>query len=307
MQDEFKHRAKADFDRARNRAFFRRLINSLFKKDNTLYQFDEVKYLLSPHGMSYRGVKSIPIEQIVGSEGRYLDFDKRFLPKQTHTRHRWENIDVARMDNMELPPINVYKIDDYYFVRDGNHRVSVAREKGQKFIDAEIVELYTRVPLDKDANFDGKLLLLNESKQYFLEKTKLDQIIPDYKIGITNPWGYYRLVEHINTFKELRQNSESCELKWEESVSRWYYDLYSWVVDQIRGSNMMRRFPERKEGDLYIWVMDHWHFLKEKFGDVDIKDALHDYSTKFGKSPIARFFERIGKWLSDKFTGSGTK
>ena len=76
-----------------------------------------MKHFLSPHGMVYRGIQAIPVENIVGSESRYEDFDKNFLPKQDHTRSRWENIDMAHMKSINLPPISAYKIHDFYFVK----------------------------------------------------------------------------------------------------------------------------------------------------------------------------------------------
>jgi len=289
---DYNSRARADFERARSRAFFGEILNKIFKKDNRLFRFDEVKYLLSPEGMAYRGVHPIPLKKIVGSEGRYEDFDKDFLPLRDTTRSRWEGIEVASLRDVHIPPILVYKIGDFYFVRDGNHRVSVAKELGQEFIDAEIVELFTKV---KPKKINKKELLLAESYKYFLDKTHFDKIIPDVTIKLTNPWGYYRLIEHINTYKYFLSEKKKHEVSWEESVKRWYNELYLPVVRLINKRKVLSRFPDREAGDLYIWLMDHWHFLKERNKNIDIEEALEDYSNRFGKGFLGLLWARIKK------------
>jgi hypothetical protein len=285
-----KSRAHFRFEKARNRAFFNDLASKFFRKNNYLFQFDEVKYLLSPYGMSYRGIQSIQLDQIVGSEGRYRDFDINFMPLKNHNRERWENVDIAKQKDISLPPILVYKIGDFYFVRDGNHRVSVARELKQDYIDAEVVELFTKVKLEE---IGEKELLLAESYRYFLEKTQFDALFPNVEIKLTNPWGYYRLVEHINTYKYLLSEKQHKDVTWKESVKKWYMELYLPLVKLIKKRRVLKKFPGREVGDLYIWIMDHWHFLKEKSGNVGIEEALDDYSSRFGKGPIGLFLSRL--------------
>ena len=258
---KLKARAHYDFEKARNKAFLGDIFNKLTRKNNDLFQLDEVKYLLEPHGMVYRGLKSIPINRIVGSEGRYNDFDRDFMPLQERTRARWENIELAQLNNIDLPPISVYEIDGYYFVKDGNHRVSVAKKRSQDFIDAEVIELFTKVEINE---FTEKGLLVAESYKYFLDKTDFERLFPGTKLRLTNPWGYYRLVEHINTYKYLICEKAKKELPWNEAIRRWYLELYLPVIKQVRKRHIMRRFPGREPGDLYIWVMDHSAFSQGK-------------------------------------------
>lgn len=290
----FRKKASSDFDKARNKAFFNDLISNIFNKQEQLLQFDEVKYLLAPRAMVYRGIKAIPIDRIIGSEGRYRDFDRKFMPLKAHTRNRWENIDVLKQQEKSLAPISVYKIDKYYFVRDGNHRVSVAREMKQDFIDAEIIELFTKV---KPEEFSQKGLLLAESYRYFLDKTKFDEIVPNTPLRLTNSWGYYRLIEHIQNYKYFMGEKEKRDVSWNEAVKKWYNILYLPVVRLIRKRKVMKKFPKREPGDLYIWIMDHWHFLKEKYGNIPIEQAIDSYTRNFGKKP---FYDIIG-WLKKMF------
>jgi hypothetical protein len=82
------------------------------------------------------GLRSVAIDQIVGSEGRCADFDRDFHPLQSHTAQRWQRVATARGDGMALPPVELIKVGGEYYVRDGHHRISVARAQGQRCIDA---------------------------------------------------------------------------------------------------------------------------------------------------------------------------
>src|SRR2546423_6028547 len=133
--------ARADFRRARRKAFWRAITSWFRRSDNALLAFDEVRKQLRADAQREGGIRAIPVDHVVGSVGRYRDFDRAVLPRPARTRDRWESVDTAQYTGIELPPIDVYKIGDVYFVKDGNHRVSVARERGQKFVDAHVVEI----------------------------------------------------------------------------------------------------------------------------------------------------------------------
>ena len=128
--------ARQDFDRAVSRAFWRRILARLTRENNELLPFDEIREQLPIRGQHYRGLQEVPVDKILGSLGRYRDFDRAFLPIQTRTKARWISIDRAHYEEIILPPVELYQIGEVYFVRDGNHRVSVARERGQTYIDA---------------------------------------------------------------------------------------------------------------------------------------------------------------------------
>ena len=123
--------AREDFARARRRAFLSEITSFLARRPNDLLSFEEVQKALPLQGQIYRGVRQVPVAEIQGSVDRYQDFDRNFLPTQAHTRPRWEAIDRASLAQATLPAIQVYQVGDVYFVKDGNHRVSVARSMGQ--------------------------------------------------------------------------------------------------------------------------------------------------------------------------------
>ena len=134
----------ADFSRAHRRALLRRMRARLTKGCNRLLSFDGVRKALEADNRVYLGRRVVPVERIVGSVDRYADFDRAFLPARTGLQTKWKRIDRAFNRAEELPPVNLYKIGDEYFVLDGNDRVSVARYQGVEMIDPEVVELRPR-------------------------------------------------------------------------------------------------------------------------------------------------------------------
>ena len=139
-----------DFHRALLKASLHRLRDRLRRGSarNRLLSFEEAKGTLTRRSQVYRGMRTVEAENITGSVGRYRDFDESFLPLRVSMAHRWSRIDRAYHRSDELPAVSLYKIGDAYFVRDGNHRVSVARYHGVAAIDAEVVELRGQMRTD---------------------------------------------------------------------------------------------------------------------------------------------------------------
>ena len=135
------HRAHEDFDQARRKAAWRDWASLLTRKKNRLLSFNEIRQGLLLTGQHYLGFQMVPLNKIVGSEGRFHEFDRAFYPRENHTRDRWLRIDQAHYDDVTLPPVELIKVEESYFVRDGNHRVSVARARGHQVIDAYVTEV----------------------------------------------------------------------------------------------------------------------------------------------------------------------
>ncbi|HET6885387.1 MAG TPA: hypothetical protein VFH32_04125 [Rubrobacteraceae bacterium] len=132
-----------DFVRARHRALAGRVVALLRGEGEDLLSFDEVRRVSRANGGLRRGRREVEVRRIVGSVGRYRQFDRNFMPRKASLRDKWERVDRAFVRGEELPPVSLYKIGDAYFVEDGNHRVSVARYQGVEMIDAEVTELLT--------------------------------------------------------------------------------------------------------------------------------------------------------------------
>jgi hypothetical protein len=133
----------ADFTRARQRAFLHRMKARLRGDPSSTHalSFEEIRKALGVSNKVRLGRRVVPVERIVGSVGRYRDLDQTFLPAKASVEERWKRIDRAFHRGEELPPVELYKVGEAYFVEDGNHRVSVARYQGVQWIDAEVVEV----------------------------------------------------------------------------------------------------------------------------------------------------------------------
>lgn len=135
--------AISDFRKAISKANWRNWFNKLTGRNNDLLSLREALRSRPVTNQRHIGCLTVPLAKIVGSEQRYLEFDRTFLPRQTRTKDRWLRIDTAYHHGITLPPVELIKVDCVYFVRDGNHRVSVARTQGQEFIDACVTEVIT--------------------------------------------------------------------------------------------------------------------------------------------------------------------
>ncbi len=264
MSDNFSSQAKSDFSRARWKAFVRGVVASLRGEKNTLLSYDEVKEKLRIGGPIYRGVKTVPISQIVGSLNRYHEFDAAFLPKNDENANRWQSVDRAFYQEVSLPPVVLYKVGEVYFVVDGHHRVSVAREQNADFIDAEVRECSTKVKITSGLKSEDLEIL--QDKVEFLEATNLDQLRPGEDIYLTIPDGFSRMLEHIAVHRYFMGLDEKRDISEKEAVLHWYDTVYIPIIKIIRESGILENFPGKSESDLYLWVLDHQEYLNEEEG-----------------------------------------
>ena len=225
---------RSDFSRARFKAFLNRIRSIISGQPTTLLSYDDVKTKLHIGGPIYRGVQTVHVDQIVGSLNRYHQFDRAFLPVQDQIASRWQNIDSAFYKDISLPPILLYKVGQVYFVVDGHHRVSVAREKGQEFIEAEVRECATKVNITADLKTED-LEILGE-KVHFLERTHLDVLRPESRVRLTIPDGFDRIVEHIAVHRYFMGLDLKRDISEEEAITHWYDTVYMPIVKVIRKS-----------------------------------------------------------------------
>jgi hypothetical protein len=245
---------RADYDRARRKAFLHDLVSFFRREPNTLLSYADVRDRVTMEGESYRGMREVPVDQIVGSVDRFRDFDRRFLPKRKNTANRWKSIDRAYHQDVVLPPIQLYKVGDIYFVKDGNHRVSVAREHGVAFIDAEVIEGHIRMPID--SSMSPRKLLHQVEYAEFLRKTNLDRTRPQHDIRPTALGRYDEIVTHIEgRRRRLSEQRDGEAVTMAEAAADWYDNVYLPIVLAVREQKLLRDFPDRSEADVYLWVM----------------------------------------------------
>ncbi|GAB4548157.1 MAG: DUF4032 domain-containing protein [Anaerolineae bacterium] len=272
------------FSRARMQAFWQEVWALLTGKSIDLLRFEEVKQRLRLHDERYLGLREVPLDKIVGSVGRYRDFTRTFLPRTNAVRSRWQRVDALARGAEGFPPIEVYKVGDVYFVIDGNHRVSVARQLGAETIEAYVTELRTPVPIDENTTETD--LQQKEAYAEFLQKTKLKQLRPDANIILSEPDRYRALLEHINVHRYFMGLDQKRPISFEEAVVSWYDNVYLPMVELIRKYGVLEHFEGRTEADLYAWLIKHQEALRLQHGGdfMTPEKTVEDFLSKIPES-----------------------
>jgi hypothetical protein len=285
MEAVSKIQAAQDFSRARKKAFFARIANFMTPDRDNLLSLNDVKEVLKPKGEVYRGMQEVPINLIVGSEGRYRDFNRYFLPRSEHLRERWERVDTARLDDVELPPISLYEIGGVYFVRDGNHRVSVAKAEGIDTLDAEVTSLTTEIRIRPGETIEQlRKAVIAYEKDRFYEETDFGPLTGCFDLDFTQPGRYDVVYNHILVHKYFIDRQNSKETSFRGAVVSWYDNVYAPIIAIIKKENILPAFPGRSKSDLYIFIVKRWDELKAKYGqDASIEEAALDYTHEYGK------------------------
>lgn len=294
--------ALRDFRLARRQANLEMIMARLTGRSADLLSYEDVRRQLKARTAVSRGLQEIPLDAIVGSVGRYADFTRTFLPLQDSDQTRWTRVE-QRVKAAGYDPIDVYQIGDAYFVLDGNHRVSIARQSGAKYIQAYVTEVQTRVPLSPDDDPDD--IILKARYAEFLERTRLDELRPEADLTTTVPGQYRILEEHIQVHRYFMGLEQQREIPDEEAVTHWYDTVYLPVIEVIRAQDILRDFPGRTETDLYLWVSEHRMALAEALGwEVDMLDAARDLAEQASPTP-QRVFSRLTGWVWDVLTPAG--
>ena len=264
-----------DFDSARRRAFIQRILALVTRESLDLLPFEQVREQLHLRDHYSLGLQEVPLDQIVGSVGRYRDFTRTFLPRSDGLRERWAAVEDRGKEG-GLPPVELYKVGEAYFVRDGNHRVSVARAQGGPDIEAFVWEYPSLVPLSPADDLDD--LLIKQGQVAFLKKTELNRLRPDHHIELTAPGRYRDLGEHIADHCYYLGQMYGREIEAEEAASSWYDNVYQPIIRAIRKQGVLKQFPGRTEADLYIWV-SRWQFeLSERYGSpINADNAVVEF------------------------------
>lgn len=287
--------SEEDFNKAHTKAFINEIQHFLSPEEATLISLNDVKQLIKSNAETYIGMQVIPIDKIVGSEGRYNDFDNRFFPKSTHLRHRWEHVDQAALESINLPPIKVYEISGLYFVRDGNHRVSVAKARGTEFIDAEVVSLQSEIKLKKPDNMkDIVKQIINYEKRVFYSETSFGDITDYWCLDFSRAGRYDVIYNHILTHKYYMNLNKTEEVSMEDAIMSWFSSVYCPLAMAVQKNHILRSFPGRTVGDLYVWAVRYWDDLKQKFGDnISLDEVVKDFKKKYRIPLRKRFLNRI--------------
>ncbi|HEY7160070.1 MAG TPA: hypothetical protein VH815_02375 [Acidobacteriota bacterium] len=262
----------SDFDRARITAFIDDILSIVQGKPADLLPFHEVRERLHLKQLVDRGIQEIPLAPIVGTVGRERDFNRAFFPREESLRQRWKEVKELAEGPIGFPPVELYKVHDVFFVVDGHHRVSVARSLNAPTIEAHVMEFLSPIPLTPDTSIEE--LILKSALTDFLETTGLVQEYPgEYEVSI--PKGYQRLLDHISVHRYYRGIETKHDISWQDALNSWRDTVYHPMVKAIRKSGILEQFPDKTETDLYLFVMDHLHNLRQRYGKAsDQRDRL---------------------------------
>lgn len=294
--------AVQDFDRLRERAIIQDLVSAITRSPSRLLAFEDVRRLLHVHEIGERGLKDIPLDKIVGSVGRYNDFTRSFLPRTSASRQRWANLKNLAGGLSGWPPIEVYQVGDVYFVKDGNHRVSVAMNMGMKTIQAYVTACTSPVPLDSRVTAADLMLLADRAD--FLTRTNIDSLRPGHGIELTLPGRYQDLLAHIAAHQYMLDQQSDVAVTWEEATASWYDEVYRPLIELIEHKNLLKEFPHRTAADLYAWIIEHELELREVCDSDRVADqvAVDDFAQLYSERTLAapvksvrRFFDTLLK------------
>ena len=295
--------ADTQFRDARSKALVAGLLDLLRRQSHEMLAFADVRACLNIRGQRSLGRQIVPIAHIIGSEGRYHDFDRRFMPRTDIVQGRWSSIERAMDRGINLPPVVLYKISDVYFVRDGNHRVSVAHQLGLGEIDAEVTELLVDVPLSPALSV--RTLLHMQEYSDFLEWTNLHALRPDERIEFSELGGYLDLVRHINVHRSALAQEQNRAIERDEAVASWYDTVYLASMQVIREQNMLKSFSNRTEADLYRWMMEQQQMLSAgapvspgSHSESSVSQAAMGRKQRVGAlvGMIRRAIQRLRRW-----------
>ena len=265
-QDPHFQVAVHDFQSAHLRAKLQGVLARVTGKSNELLSYEEIASKLKLQGRSDKGIQMIPVDAIIGSVGRYTDFTRTFFPRRPEDQQRWARVKAISLDPVSegLPPIEVYKVSEVYFVLDGNHRVSIARQENWKTIQAHVIEIQTDIPLTPDVQPDE--LIVKAEYANFLAQTGFNRTREPIDLKLTIPGGYQKLLDEICTRRRQMDEEQHKQCSLQESAESWYREIYLPFAEAVRERGMMRWFPNRTITDLYVWMTEHREELEKDLG-----------------------------------------
>ncbi|MEQ6903255.1 chromosome partitioning protein ParB [Nocardioides sp. YIM 152588] len=254
--------AESDFLRARRQASLSALAHRLrgdADDSGETLSFSEVVEALGRRGARHVGLREIPLDAIVGSVDKVRDFDRRFRPTSNRSRERWERMALKARTGTSFPPIDVYQLGDLYFVRDGHHRVSVARALGGAAIEADVTEVQTVISTEGiggKRDLDGKNWGLR-----FLQRVPLTGR-RRAEINCSDPTDYHRLAEMIEAWACRLMHREGAYFDKPTMARRWFDEEYTQVLELVDEAGV--RGSDETGADAYIRVShERYRLIRE--------------------------------------------
>jgi hypothetical protein len=266
-----------DFLRVRRRQVLARLAQRLRRGPddvNLILPFSDVAAALGVEGERALGLKTIRLSTVVGTVDSQRDFDRRFRPTSARVRERWERLALAQRRGASIPPIDVYRVGELHFVRDGHHRVSIALATGQTTIDAYVTEVRTSLPA-KGIRGRGDLLFKSYERM-FLSRVPLSAPA-QAKITVSDPWSYAELGEAVEAWGFRCMQHEQRFLDRAEIARRWYAEEYTPVVRMLREAELL---GSGSEAEAYLRVTrERYRLIRTHDWNDDVVRRLREQSS----------------------------
>ena len=264
--------AQGDFSRARRRRALARLSARLRGVDdvNHILPFEEVASALGRIGERRLGEQLIPLDSIVGTVDRAREFDRDFRPTSPRVRERWQRINTAQRKGEAMPPIDVYRIGELHFVKDGHHRVSVARALGHKDINAYVTEVLTQVGADREIRL--KDLPLKSHQRLFFERVPLPPEGRE-RIHLSDEWRYAALAEAVEAWGFRVSQARGEQMSRQEVAESWLRDEYEPVTAMLRDAQLVPKGVSDTEAYMKVAALRYLILRTHEWDDAVI-DAI---------------------------------
>ena len=286
------------FRAARKEAGRTQIASLLTGRDNQTIPFEAIRRELRQQSPLYRGILNVPLSAIVGSVGRYQEFTRHFLPLSDSLAERWVGVDTLAQ-RTGWPPIELYQVGQAYFVKDGNHRVSVAQQLGTDTIEAHVWEFANEADVGPDDNLDDMLIELGKAN--FMAKTRLNEMHPDHQLQFTSPGRYTELLAQIADLRQTLTIIDGEEMPYEEAVAAWYEIVYLPTTQIIRDSTLLTDFPGRTEADLFVWLSKYREPLRERYGEYDhLADLAELLTTHYKEGTLQKAARQVRRLLGQE-------
>lgn len=292
--------SKQKFDLARRQARMEEMTAWITGRDTNLLPFDEIRKNLRQQSPLYRGIQDVPLEKIVGSVGRFKDLTRHFLPRHDQMQERWIGIDLL-IDKSGWPPIELYQIGVVYFVKDGNHRISVARQMDMAQIEAHVWEYPEEIQITAEDQIDDVLIRFHD--RMLMETTGLADRYANHGICFTTPGRHVELLAQIEDLRCKLQWLDEREIPYDEAVDAWYEIVYLPTIQIIGESTLLADFPGRTEADLFVWISTHREQLRSECGCEEfenLSDLAQILADRYKEGGLGRVTRQIRRFLGSE-------
>lgn len=260
-----------------------------------LLPFESIRAQLQQQNPYYVGLVEVPLDAIVGSVGRYKTFTRKFLPLTDSVQERWVAVD-ALAARTGWPPVDLYQVGNIYFVKDGNHRVSVARQLNLPTIEAHVLAYPVDLEINPTDDLDHIFIQLGERN--FMAKTGLDELHPEHNIRFTSPGRYTELLAQIHSLRQTLAQIDGEVMDWETAVDAWYEMIYLPTIQIIQDSTLLADFPGRTEADMFVWLSQHRERLQERYGRVEnLADLAHFLADEYREAGLPKLTRKVRRLL----------